>query len=94
MPWSTSSPQCGVTLTIPCTIIGTEPEDIHTDVQEPHLCDTIVGRRICHTRTNSIPLFQVAKLEQHSAQEKWYSATEVADKFPHLNEYTMETILS
>ena len=71
-----------------------EPEDIHLDVQEPLPCDTIVGRHIHHTRTNSIPLFQVAKAGQLLAQGKWYFATEIANKFPHLNEYTMETIVS
>ena len=71
-----------------------EPKYIHPYVQEPLLCDTIVGRCICHTRTNSIPLFQVDKAGQLPAQEKWYSATKVANKFPHLNGYTMETIVS
>ena len=49
-----------------------EPKDIHPYVQKPLLCDTIVGRRICLTRTNSIPLFQVAKAGQLLMQEKWY----------------------
>ena len=71
-----------------------EPEDIHPDVQEPVLCDTIVGRCMRHTRTNSIPLFQVAKAEQFPVQGKWYSTTEITNKFPHLNEHTMETIVS
>ena len=71
-----------------------EPEEIHRDVQEPILRDTIVGQRICHTRMNSIPLFQVAKAVQLPMQGKWYSANEVPHKFPHLNEYTMETIVS
>ena len=39
----------------------TEPEYIHPDVQEPLLCDTVVGGCIRHIRKNSIPLFQVAK---------------------------------
>ena len=69
-----------------------EPEDIHSDVQEPILCDTIVGRCIRHTVMNSIPLFQVAKAGQLPAKGKWYSATEVANKFTHLNKYTIETI--
>ena len=72
----------------------TELEDIHPDVQEPLLCDTIVGRCTCHTRMKSIPMFQVAKYRQLPVQGKWYSATEAANKFPHLNEYTMETIVS
>ena len=72
----------------------TEPKDIDPDVQEPLLCDTIVGRCIRHTRMNSIPLFQVAKAGQLPAQGKLYSVTEVANKFPHLNEYTVETIVS
>ena len=71
-----------------------EPEEIHPDVQEPLLHDTIVGRRIRHTRTNSIPLFQEVKAGQILAQGKWYCSTEVANKFPHLNEYKMETIIS
>ena len=37
-------------------------ERIPPYVQEPLLCDTIMVRRICHTRTKSIPLFQVAKV--------------------------------
>ena len=71
-----------------------EPEYIHLDVQEPILCDTIVGRRICLTRMNSIPFFKVDKDGQLPAQGKWYYANEVADKFTHLNEYIMETIIS
>ena len=67
---------------------------MHPDVQEPLLYDTIVGRHIRHTRTHSIPLFQVAQAGQIPVQGKWYSATEVANMFPHLNEYTMETIVS
>ena len=43
---------------------------------------------------NYIPLFQVAKFGQILMQGKWYSSTEVANKFPHLNEYTMEPIVS
>ena len=42
----------------------------------------------------SIPLFQVAKVGQIPTQGKWYSATEVANKFHCLNEYLMETIVS
>ena len=71
-----------------------DPEEIHLDVQEPLICDTIVGRCIHHIRTKSIPLFQVAKFGQLPTEWKWYSANEVVDKFPHLNEYTMDTIFS
>ena len=72
----------------------TEPENILLDVQEYLPCDTIVGRCIPHTRMNSIPLFQVAKAGQIPAEGKWYSATELTNKFPHLNDHTMETIVS
>ena len=72
----------------------TKPKYIHSDVQEPLPCDTIVWWRIHHTRTNSIPLFQVAKARQIPTQGKWYSSPEVANKFPHLNKYTMDTIVS
>ena len=70
-----------------------KPEDIHPYVQEPLPCNTIVGRHIRHTRTNSIPLFQVAKVRQLPTQGKWYSSIELANKFPHLNEYTIDTII-
>ena len=72
----------------------TEPEDIHPDVQKPLPCNTIVGWRICHTRMNTIPLFQVAKARQIPVQGKWYSATKLTNKFPHLNEKTMGTTIS
>ena len=71
-----------------------KPEDIHPDVHEPLLCKTILGRRICLTRKNSIPLFQVAKYGQLPVQGKWYSTNEVANNFPHLKEYKMDTIVS
>ena len=60
----------------------TKPNDIHPYVQDPLPCDTIVGRRICHTRTNSIPFFEVAKVGKLPTQGTWYSATEKAKEFP------------
>ena len=72
----------------------TKPDDIHSDVQEPLPCDTIVGRHIHHIRMNGIFLFQVAKAVQLLAQGKWYFPTELANKFPHLNNQTMGAIVS
>ena len=72
----------------------TEIEYIHLDVQGPLPCDTIMGQCICHTRMNSITLFQVAKVRKLPTQGNSYSATELTNKFPHLNEQTMGTIVS
>ena len=69
-------------------------KDIHPDVQETLPSDIIVGCRIRHTRMNAIPLFQVAKAEQLPTQGKWYSTTDQTNKFHHLYEQTMGTVVS
>ena len=59
-------------------------ENIHLDVEDTLSIDTIVGKQTRHTRTQTIPLFHVAKAGQIPTQGKWYPLTELEHKFPHL----------
>ena len=69
----------------------TELEDIHSYVQEP-LVDIITEKQACHTKRQTITLFQMAKAKQLPIQGKWYLLTELEHMFPHLLRQVMGTI--